>query len=328
MKTNRLDGPIVIAIALLMVLPLASASAGRKQPTKLRDLPAITLENISPPYKNYAYFKDHEKYPFHYRAQTFDLTNGWWLAEASALAYSDMEYARTRFQEAGLPQVQFFQGTSTQCYVAANDHFAVVAFRGSEIWEPGSEKDLQKITADLLVDIDIRLTPWAQGGQVHAGFKRALDEVWSDLQAHIKLLESAGRTIWFTGHSLGAALATLAAGRYAEAGGLYTFGSPRVGDAEFAEHFQRDAYRIVNGSDIVAHLPPRGPYRHVGEAWYLDGNGKLRNLSGPDPRKPGGEGERPATAGGSNGWIPEPIRDHVPLIYCIRLWNHMARNES
>jgi len=38
---------------------------------------------------------------------------------------------------------------------------------------------------------------------------------------------------WFHRHSLGAALATLAARRFGHAHGLYTYGSPKVGDAAF-----------------------------------------------------------------------------------------------
>jgi predicted lipase len=67
------------------------------------------------------------------------------------------------------------------------------------------------------------------------------------------------------GHSLGAALATLAADRLPDVQGLYTFGSPRVGDKGFQAHFRVKAYRLVNGKDIVPTVPGEGPFRHVGE---------------------------------------------------------------
>jgi hypothetical protein len=48
---------------------------------------------------------------------------------------------------------------------------------------------------------------------------------------------------------------------------MYTFGAPRVGNSEFARFFDAlgmEAFRIVNGADIVARMP-RYPltYAHV-----------------------------------------------------------------
>ncbi|KAK5986358.1 Triacylglycerol lipase [Trichostrongylus colubriformis] len=69
----------------------------------------------------------------------------------------------------------------------------------------------------------------------------------------------------FTGHSLGGALATLAAARTAKQGlrtseriTVYTYGEPRVGDAQFATNYDsmiKDSYRVVFRRDIVPHLP-------------------------------------------------------------------------
>lgn len=71
--------------------------------------------------------------------------------------------------------------------------------------------------------------------------------------------------IYVAGHSLGAALATLAAlhiNKLVKAQGLnapvhlYTFASPRVGDKTFASHFsQIDAYRIINSEDLIQSIP-------------------------------------------------------------------------
>lgn len=66
-------------------------------------------------------------------------------------------------------------------------------------------------------------------------------------------LEELGRTrsVWFTGHSLGAALATLAADLFEPARGVCTLGSPRVGDVAFATlfdaRFRQRSARYVNG---------------------------------------------------------------------------------
>ena len=67
-----------------------------------------------------------------------------------------------------------------------------------------------------------------------------------------------------TGNSLGAALATLAADRYGNVQGVYTFGSPKVGNDVFKEKFIVKTYSIVNNKDIVTRVPPPGIYKHVG----------------------------------------------------------------
>jgi hypothetical protein len=72
------------------------------------------------------------------------------------------------------------------------------------------------------------------------------------------------------GHSLGGALATLLAVDIAVSTGtapaVYTYGSPRVGDATFAaayDHLIPNSWRIVNRIDIVPYLPLSPPYQHI-----------------------------------------------------------------
>ena len=191
------------------------------QPAK-KEIPLITFKNITPPFTDYGYFQGHRDYPFKVAATAFSLINAWWLAEASTLAYADEDFVRDRFSQAGLPQVRFFDKHSTQCYVASNDQFAIVAFRGSEIWKKQETFDLNTVIADLKADVDIRLTDWPRGGKVHRGFKEALEEVWLDLLPYLKQLDSRGCKLWITGHSLGAALATLCADRYGNVQAVYT----------------------------------------------------------------------------------------------------------
>jgi predicted lipase len=73
-------------------------------------------------------------------------------------------------------------------------------------------------------------------------------------------------TLVITGHSLGGALASLAAFDLKQITGItskevYTFGSPRVGDSGFASAYQQrvnTTWRMTNHKDIVPHLPPKG----------------------------------------------------------------------
>ncbi len=115
---------------------------------------------------------------------------------------------------AGFQEVEYFDGKATQCYLVSNEKYAVVAFRGSEAKLRDGDSNVGHIFADWMANFNFAPEPWEQGGKVHRGFKGALDEIWDDLEEHISYLQKNNRKIWMTGHSLGAALATLAADRY------------------------------------------------------------------------------------------------------------------
>jgi predicted lipase len=174
--------------------------------------------------------------------------------------------------------------------------------------------------------------PWEHGGNVHRGFKGALDEVWDDLEDHISYLQKNNRKIWMTGHSLGAALATLAADQYGNVQGLYTYGSPRVGDRNFKEDFNVNAYRFVNNSDIVTKVPPASMYLHVGELRYIDSEGTIHDntnrwekwtdeIQGQFKNVFNAIGQ---TRKGFTEVLLEPIVDHVPTRYAIHIWNNIV----
>jgi len=298
----------------------------------IKAVPEITWKNISPPFKDYRYYDHVEAFPFEYNSKAFSPINAWWLAEAATLVYADEEFVRNRFRKAGLNQVVFLNKDSTQCFVAGNDKFALVVFRGSEIWKKKEKFDPVKVLADLMTDVDIRLVKWEPGGKVHRGFKNALDEVWDDLATHIEKLHRKGLKIWFGGHSLGAALATLAADRSPYVDGVYTIGSPRVGDRDFRDRYQVQAYRIVNNSDIVAKVPPKGFYRHVGTIRFIDDRGRVHDRMAEATKEniqikhePRDNYESDGQfRGGLQGFVPDAFRDHVPLIYTVHLWNQLV----
>ncbi|HHP7233229.1 MAG TPA: hypothetical protein ACFCUC_01250, partial [Desulfobacterales bacterium] len=57
---------------------------------------------------------------------------------------------------------------------------------------------------------------------------------------------------------------------------------------------------------------------------YIDQNGRLHGLPAGSVEA-ATDGAPPADASdNSYGWIPEPMRDHVPLLYAIHLWNNMV----
>ena len=292
----------------------------------------ITVDNIIPPYNDYEYLKNCDQLPFRPRAGSFDMVNAWWLAEASTLAYSEPEFVTETFQKkAGFTEVKYFADLTTQCFVASNDQFAIVAFRGSEGRLREGDSDPGYILADWLTNFNFLPAQWEQGGKVHRGFKTALSEVWAPLQKHVSSLQKRNLKLWLTGHSLGAALATLAADRIGKVAGVYTFGSPRVGDRDFKNRYRVNAYRFVNNNDIVTRVPPSSMYRHIGKLKHIDSAGVIRE-SADSQEKNGSEVQADLknffnTLGPNlksfTETLFEPLTDHVPTFYAIHIWNNI-----
>jgi pimeloyl-ACP methyl ester carboxylesterase len=129
---------------------------------------------------------------------------------------------------------------------------------------------------DVMIDAEIILVPFgAESSRVHSGFLKQYKSMQSDIIAFI-----GTKPCEFVGHSLGGALATIAA---AHIKSLFpnllvkcvTFGSPRVGNAAFAKWFESvdESVRVVNGNDIVTRSPKlfyshvKGEHR-VGSSWW------------------------------------------------------------
>lgn len=198
------------------------------------------------------------------------------LGEAAALVYLPPDQVQKQMKAWNLELCEFFDVTDTQAFLArtrAPDGAMILAFRGTSSLK------------DWMTDVDINLVN-GPGGRVHDGFLCALNSVWRRLA---KLIEATRerRKLWITGHSLGGALATLATAKFRlelaqPVNGLYTFGSPRVGNEEFARHFDADFYyqyyRVVNNNDVVPRIPFRlVGYRHVGIFKYFDVAGKIND---------------------------------------------------
>ncbi len=206
----------------------------------------------------------------------YESQNAFWLGKAASLAYQDEPTVWQETSVWGFDRFRFFSKRETQAFVIANDKMIITAFRGTE---PTQLKD-------WMTDVDIALVD-GLGGKVHEGFNRALSYVYQDIRNTIAEWQRNGQSLWFTGHSLGAALATLAVAklRYEEdkpVYGLYTFGQPRTGDRNFERTFNQDfkprAFRFVNNNDVVPRVPPRElGYSHVGTFLYFDADGKLHS---------------------------------------------------
>jgi hypothetical protein len=193
----------------------------------------------------------------------------------------------------------------------ADDGRAIIAFRGTQ---PDSFRDIANDAAFLPIR-------WRGPGLVHRGFLASLESVMPQIDAWLTEIASAGvaiRHLTITGHSLGGALASLLAALKPEAD-LVTFGSPRVGNAAFAEAFAgRAMRRYVDCTDAVTLVPP-GPYFvHLDGLRYIDRTGQvheraLGTVAGTLDR---------ALAGARYALLRQPskvplrsLADHAPINY-------------
>ena len=180
-----------------------------------------------------------------------------------------------------------------QAFVMGNAEFIVVAFRGT-ISEKNGVIDANNWILDLEANQVSVASAFGVPGKVHDGFAAALATVWQPVQAGVTELQTGAQSVWITGHSLGAALALLAAAAFTfekrePFNGLYTYGQPRVGDPNFCgncdTHFGDQHFRFVNNEDIVTRVPPRifphfplpDIYGHSGRLVYFDANGGFHN---------------------------------------------------
>lgn len=214
------------------------------------------------------------KRPCEPRTTQYRHANAVLLCKASLLAYQPPEVIQPEVVLWGLDKFVFVDRQDTQLFLAGNQEMIVVSFRGTE------PNKLQ----DWMSDSQFKRVKGPYG-KVHRGFLKALKVVMPEIRVIIKEWQTQAQSLWITGHSLGAALATLMVATLGEEGkpvhGLYTFGQPRVGGKTFARNFDLDfkpqTFRFVNNNDIVTRVPTREMgYRHVGRVLVFDSSGRLQ----------------------------------------------------
>jgi len=151
---------------------------------------------------------------------------------------------------------------------------------------------------------------------VHEGFYEAYMSIRADFVKYVHLAEQAypNSEIVITGHSLGGALAYLAAVDLSLNEGInvttsYTFGQPRVGNTIFKDTWEQifydtaTSFRVTHGLDPVPHLPPRlASFVHPPTEVYWDGLNTVMKICD-------GSGEDASCA---DQWLlPIGITDHL-----------------
>ena len=220
---------------------------------------------------------------FNHKAKNFSKLNIVYLAKCANLAYESKINISESLKSFGIDLSRdnyYFSDdfTDTQGFVVGDEKKIIISFTGTE----------GKI-ADWVTDIKVFKETWIEAnpmGEVHNGFYGALSSVWDELYEEIINLRTNNQSIWITGHSLGGALATLAAATLqlqapdVKVGGVYTFGQPRIANHKFSKNYnavlKNVTFRCVNNNDVVTRVPPQiFGYSHIGKIKYFDADGKL-----------------------------------------------------
>lgn len=254
-------------------------------------------------------------------------------AEMARLAYvkheESLESERLRriLDKVGFTVHRLLDADGTQGFIADGTSdgqpVRIIAFRGTEPDAP----------RDTIADLDAFPRRWEATATVHRGFARALSHVQD--QVSDAIATAAGRVV-LTGHSLGAALATLVASLHPPTR-LYTFGSPRVGDAAFTAMIAADRQtRYVDCVDVVTTVPSHQAlfgYVHLEPASFIDVDGIVHpDLSDDEIRRRQKDAGCPTMTAlelaaalrklRSEGTLEIPLRhltDHAPINYVAPL---------
>lgn len=243
-----------------------------------------------------------------------------WAVEAARLAYYRAEESEAEMRRltealacAGFGAPALFRDDATFAFGSLNaDGSALIAFRGTQPDE----------IRHLATNLQAQQVDWSEsGGRVHAGFAEAARSVLPQVNDWLGSAAGQHNRLILAGHSLGAALATLAA-TVLQPALLVTLGSPRVGDAVFVSALSElRVMRVVDGCDVVTQLPPAlSFYAHVGAVSYIR---CIDGLCVEDPSPSEIEADRiqgRARYAAEHAWRPgsvllRELADHAPINY-------------
>jgi|TARA_B100001094_G_C18184160_1_gene802732 triacylglycerol lipase len=198
------------------------------------------------------------------------------FAKLAFISYNNAKQVKSQAKKLGFTTIEFYDRNGAQAYRFQNKTDLVIACRGTQPTE------FNDISADLKAMPVIAETV----SRVHRGFKAEVDMLWPSIMADL-MSKTPKQDLWFCGHSLGAAMATIMASRchyntkVPNPQQLYTYGSPRVGWKGYVVHLGVEHHRWKNNNDIVTTVPLRlMGYAHHGTEHYLNAYGKYRKPTG------------------------------------------------
>jgi len=204
------------------------------------------------------------------------MINSWSFLEKSYVfallagaAYKDN--CKDDFKKYNLKNYVFFSNDGAQGHASCNNEDLIIACRGTQPTQLN----------DILADLDAIPKRHADGW-VHEGFRREARKLLPMIINYIR--QYPDRTIWLTGHSLGAAMALYITQELEYEGFnpkmLFTYGCPRLGNQDYVDSIKTEHHRFVNCNDIVPKVPlTTGGYRHHGYEHYINFYGNIRELN-------------------------------------------------
>ena len=195
------------------------------------------------------------------------------MAKCAQIAYMDGKEAKAAYKKVGYTSHKFIENDGAQVHIVSNKDEVVLCFRGTEPAE----------FSDIKADLNALPDKAANGhGLVHNGFQTEIEKIWDEIRTAMAKMKLDGKEFYITGHSLGGAMATIAASRLPDVcDALYTYGSPRAGTRKFVKSFNHiPHYRHVNNNDIVPKVPFAFlGYRHTTSPRYINYYGNIRKAS-------------------------------------------------
>lgn len=217
--------------------------------------------------------------------------NAYWMARLSDVVYNsksgsdpapdeEVILGKLKADDSGFIKIVPVAVDNAQAMLVEHEQYFCMAFRGTD-----QTKDwFDNFDFDKVKSYDC---------EFHEGFYRQISKVWTKLVGtynELKKEKETPRPLFFTGHSLGGAMATVATALWALDGdrqftSTYTFGQPRAvtsgTDRTLNSIFSSKFFRFHNNNDIVSRVPFRlQGFRHVGQYVYIDKNGEIHQESG------------------------------------------------
>ncbi|MGB5593547.1 MAG: lipase family protein [Crocosphaera sp.] len=219
--------------------------------------------------------------------------------------------------------------SGTEGLIIFHDKTVIIGFRGSE-----------KKPDDWGANFKIRARPFDFGeGKVHRGFVSAFKAIVPYSGPNVSKFEDVinniknAQSIWLTGHSLGGALAIVAANylvhKKINVSGVYSFGAPRVGNGTYRNYVNEKLtykyWRFMYENDIVPDLPPPGLiYRYSREGCMLRLNKTGDTQEFDVLRRVNAEGKRIRLA----SYRGISVDDHSISNYSDRLFDLVRQNDK